>query len=671
MHVPIRLRLLALATALVAVPLALPSTAAGTPADTARTAATTAGDPVLVPVSAGATAALGHDRLGVRRGDVWHLNDALIGGTSRSYREPVNGWVPLAGDTDGDGADSQHLFRGGLWLLRDQEQGAPRVVAFGTSGDQPLLGDWDGDGVDTLGLFRGGTFLLSDEAVPLAPARAVGFGVPGDVAVVGDWDGDGDTDLGVRRGLTWFQRDASTAGPATRRLDWGLASDVPVAGDWDHDGRDTPGLFRAGTWFFRSSVGRVQTTRYGSPGDVPFVRRSGLLAPGVVHRVLRNPAAPYTAHVVTVDLAAASSPDVVVAGDRLGTLETVSSMAQRTRAVLAVNGDYHTSASRPVHLLAADGTLVQTPQLLGRAVGLDARGTTVSMGFPDLRVSVSSGALSADVSQVNSGGPSGSSVASYTPVGSRVAAPPAGACFATTAPAGARSMTGGSVRTPLTVGEVRCGGAAPGGSVLAMRSDPAASAFLRSLRPGSPVVQTAQLGFPGAVDVLGGNPMLVDRGEVVSGDVDGTDAFSARNPRTAVGSTRDGRLLVVVVDGRQGAYSSGATLRELAELMRSLGAVQAVNLDGGGSSEMVVNGVIANRPSDGEERPVSTGLVLLRGADGNEAALATPAAAQPISALGPAATDPGSTGGLADRLRRRGVPLPASLRAEADAFLRR
>ena len=52
------------------------------------TAATTAGDPVLVPVSAGATAALGHDRLGVRRGDVWHLNDALIGGTSRSYREP-------------------------------------------------------------------------------------------------------------------------------------------------------------------------------------------------------------------------------------------------------------------------------------------------------------------------------------------------------------------------------------------------------------------------------------------------------------------------------------------------------------------------------------------------------------------------------------------------------
>ena len=70
--------------------------------------------------------------------------------------------MPLAGDTDGDGADSQHLFRGGLWLLRDQEQGAPRVVAFGTSGDQPLLGDWDGDGVDTLGLFRGGSFLLSD-----------------------------------------------------------------------------------------------------------------------------------------------------------------------------------------------------------------------------------------------------------------------------------------------------------------------------------------------------------------------------------------------------------------------------------------------------------------------------------------------------------------------------
>ncbi len=78
----------------------------------------------------------------------------------------------------------------------------------------------------------------------------------------------------------------------------------------------------------------------------------------------------------------------------------------------------------------------------------------------------------------------------------------------------------------------------------------------------------------------------------------------ARHPRTAVGLSADQRtLLLVTVDGRQ-AHSQGVTLVELGDLMKSLGAVDAINLDGGGSSTMVVKdpatGVIgvANQPSD-------------------------------------------------------------------------
>jgi exopolysaccharide biosynthesis protein len=56
------------------------------------------------------------------------------------------------------------------------------------------------------------------------------------------------------------------------------------------------------------------------------------------------------------------------------------------------------------------------------------------------------------------------------------------------------------------------------------------------------------------------------------------------------------------------AASVGLTLTELAGYLRRLGAVKAVNFDGGGSSEMVVNGRIVNDPSDGSERPVSIAL---------------------------------------------------------------
>ncbi len=82
------------------------------------------------------------------------------------------------------------------------------------------------------------------------------------------------------------------------------------------------------------------------------------------------------------------------------------------------------------------------------------------------------------------------------------------------------------------------------------------------------------------------------------------------HPRTALGTDKSARMLtLVVVDGRQKGYSEGMSDYELAKLMRELGCHDALNLDGGGSSVMVLrdaNGlsVIVNRPSGGEPRPV-------------------------------------------------------------------
>lgn len=117
-----------------------------------------------------------------------------------------------------------------------------------------------------------------------------------------------------------------------------------------------------------------------------------------------------------------------------------------------------------------------------------------------------------------------------------------------------------------------------------------------------------------AGEVVGGWPELLDRGDRV-GDllVEENPGFAAsRHPRTAVAwDPGRRRLWLVVVDGRQGAYSVGMTLPELAGLFEALGASEALNLDGGGSSVMVIRGNPVSRPSDETgERPVVNALLL-------------------------------------------------------------
>jgi len=123
-------------------------------------------------------------------------------------------------------------------------------------------------------------------------------------------------------------------------------------------------------------------------------------------------------------------------------------------------------------------------------------------------------------------------------------------------------------------------------------------------------------GANGGIHVVGGDPELLDGGSVVA-DLAVTDRPSfaaARHPRTAVGfDTEAGLLWLVVVDGRQPPHSAGMTLPELANLFLWLGADEALNLDGGGSSVMSLGARIVNRPSDAEgERPVANSVWLVR-----------------------------------------------------------
>lgn len=162
----------------------------------------------------------------------------------------------------------------------------------------------------------------------------------------------------------------------------------------------------------------------------------------------------------------------------------------------------------------------------------------------------------------------------------------------------------------------------PGGAVVvaARSAPPHVRAMFATAEPG--IQARWHVGFTPIRprEAVGGFPVLVADSAVLP-DLDsagGAGFAPVRHPRTAVGIASGGRrLLLVTVDGRQPPYSDGMTLRELAELLRGFGAAEALNLDGGGSTTLVVrerSGAlrVVNRPSDREgERPVANALAVV------------------------------------------------------------
>lgn len=141
-----------------------------------------------------------------------------------------------------------------------------------------------------------------------------------------------------------------------------------------------------------------------------------------------------------------------------------------------------------------------------------------------------------------------------------------------------------------------------------------ARAQLEHLRNGNPVrIRTHwEAGaFESCTDVIQCGPMLLRNGNVLTGGEGLKPTFTdKRHPRTIVG-TDGSRLIWAVIDGRSAIRSRGASLPEAARIARSLGLTNALNLDGGGSSQIIWRGVTVNRPSDGKERPLPYGIVML------------------------------------------------------------
>lgn len=142
--------------------------------------------------------------------------------------------------------------------------------------------------------------------------------------------------------------------------------------------------------------------------------------------------------------------------------------------------------------------------------------------------------------------------------------------------------------------------------------------YFAILKDGKAVIRNANESTADVKEAIGLNCIIVKDGKNI---VKGTSSYETTNqPRTAVGIKADGSVVLLTVDGRQAPASAGVTYSELANLMMSLGCVQAANLDGGGSATFLSqhegeDGLVCrNSPSDGSERTVSSALLVVSSA---------------------------------------------------------
>lgn len=328
--------------------------------------------------------------------------------------------------------------------------------------------------------------------------------------------------------------------------------------------------------------------------------------------------------------------------------ETVSDMAAGDDALLAVNAGFFVMETKDGVPGAAAGIAAYDGELQSAATGgriaAVLRGDGLRPEFKKLRTElrVRAGAASAVVDGINRvpglvrncGGVGGDSPTERPQHDVTCTDPDEIVKF--TDELGAPTPAGEGVEAVLDangqVREVRArGGAVPeGGSVLAGIG--AGASWLRThakpggaLKVGQRILDERgrELRLGARDDIVNGGPELVRGGKVaVNYAADGIErtgdrsfAYTwgiKRNPRMLLGVDRRGRLLLVGADGRRPGHSDGLGLGEGAELMKSLGAVHAMALDGGGSVTMTVNGKVVNAPSDGTERAVGDALTLTR-----------------------------------------------------------
>lgn len=362
----------------------------------------------------------------------------------------------------------------------------------------------------------------------------------------------------------------------------------------------------------------------GQAGGSSPLARAGDLAAGVHYYTLDDRTylgtdAPISARAIEVR-PSASVLDVELGKDGVQGRDTVQAMAARRAALAAVNAGFFGTTGDPSGIYKINGLLVSdTGRPRGAVAFMRPGGAPLLFDRVTARARVRIGRVNVPATGVDTAR-GRRAVVVYTPR--------YGGAARSTGPGTEWTLDG----SPLTVtaisvstaGKPARAAAVPASGFVISASGavpPALARLKRGDRVDVAVSYTTALGTPpadwrSADDIIGGAGLLLWRGRAVSQwkeeRLPMAGFVESRHPRTLIGRDRDGDTWLVVVDGRQPGHSAGMTLDELTAFARRLGLVDALNLDGGGSTTMVVKGKIVNRPSDPlGSRPVSDAIVVL------------------------------------------------------------
>ncbi len=368
------------------------------------------------------------------------------------------------------------------------------------------------------------------------------------------------------------------------------------------------------------------------------------VGPGVTWRQETVAEGPLSFNVMRVQL---DDPRITIeaesAKDKLFVGEKVHQSAEReaqpgqTEIIGAVNGDFYSLKNFfPIGLLVADGMIYDMPSKYRSAFVL-TKDETPYIGPVSLDVSLKVGKKLLKIDRINSGTKSGNSVVLFTPPygaevepakGKRFVFTMKGTEFLPNQPVSVKVFEVDSASsTPLTADTMVLH--IPPGQIkkLAASNLDSKEGILSALLPEVSGV---------IASVCGGGPAIVAEGKINVRYMEEKmeKAHLNKHPRTAVGFTKDKKTVyLVTVDGRQPRLSVGLTLDELAEYMKNLGCWAALNLDGGGSTSMVVNGKVVNSPSDLlGPRTVANSLLVVALVGGGAETSATLEAGSPTAA---------------------------------------
>ena len=297
--------------------------------------------------------------------------------------------------------------------------------------------------------------------------------------------------------------------------------------------------------------------------------------------------------------------------------ETLTAMQRRlapAATAAGVNGDYFTLATgRPSGVLMREGALANPPNTDRASAGITTDGV-----LDVRRVSFLGNWRGVGGTRIVRGlnaPPTADGSALFTDAYGPATPPLPGSVAVVLFPFPAATP---DIDLAAPVVESRTGAAAvpipTGGAVLLARGQSAAALTAEAPIGASIAVRLSlRPSWPGVLAAFGGGPQLVRDGAPLyrSGEKFTTGQLGPRAPRSAVGQTADGRIVLVAVDGRQPGYSVGLTSFELAQALVRLGAVTGMGLDSGGSTTMAFDGTLLNRPSDGRERSISTAVMLM------------------------------------------------------------